>query len=222
MGARAIAQHEAPPTTQRAEEELEEVIRAFITEGLYNEALGLMMTTYGERIARFLMRRLGGQVALVEDLTQETFVRAMRGLPGFRGDARIFTWLTRIAHNVLYTAVYRHQRGQQGQQALCEQVGDPQEAEELEVAPVVGSASPRPDGGLWRRQVAEAIDACFERMNDVVRELAWLVWVEGHSFVEAAEITGMREDAVRKRLVRARPILQRCLELRGILEEEAP
>lgn len=198
---------------------MEDTIRAFIAEGLYNEALGLMMTTYGERIARFLMRRVG-DVAYVEDLTQETFVRAMRGLPGFRGEARIFTWLTRIAHNVLYTAAHRRQRTQRGQQLLVEQLGDPQDAAELEIAPVVGSCDAPPDHLLWRRQLSEAIDACFERMNDVIRELAWLVWVEGHSFVEAAEITGMGEDAVRKRLVRARPILQRCLELRGVLAVE--
>jgi DNA-directed RNA polymerase specialized sigma24 family protein len=65
--------------------------------------------------------------------------------------------------------------------------------------------------------VVEAIDACFGRMNDVIRELALLVWVEGHTFVEAATISGMKEDAVRKRLTRARPALQRCLELRGVV-----
>ncbi|MBH24863.1 MAG: hypothetical protein CMH57_10495 [Myxococcales bacterium] len=70
---------------------------------------------------------------------------------------------------------------------------------------------------MSRQEVAQAIDACLERTNAIVRELALLVWVEGHTFTEAAEITGMSEDAVRKRLCRARPLLQRCLTQRGVV-----
>ena len=41
----------------------------------------------------------GGQWALADDLAQETFVRAWRGLSRFRGEARFGTWLYRIAYN---------------------------------------------------------------------------------------------------------------------------
>lgn len=49
---------------------------------------------------RGLLRRLcGGDSALADDLAQETFVRAYRGLRGFRGGSRLATWLHRIAYN---------------------------------------------------------------------------------------------------------------------------
>jgi len=202
----------SPTAHELTEADLEATILTFLDAGLVNEALGLMMSTYGERIARFLMRRVGHR-ATVEDLTQETFVRAMRGLPQFRGESRVLTWLTRIAHNVLYSDTSRVQRRRVGRERY-------EEEQQVHAVASAGDTegSDRADGEVRRKELASAISACFDRMNDVVWELALLVWVEDYSFVEAAEITGMREDAVRKRLVRARPILQRCLELRGVVE----
>lgn len=193
------------------EVDIEAAITTFLEAGLLNEALGLMMSTYGERIARFLMRRVGHR-ATVEDLTQETFVRAMRGLPQFRGECRVLTWLTRIAHNVLYSDTSRAQRRRTGRERYEEEV------QVQCAADVEEGEGDQADGDSRRKELAVAISACFDRMNDVVWELALLVWVEDYSFVEAAEIMGMKEDAVRKRLVRARPILQRCLELRGVVD----
>ena len=65
---------------------------------------------------RGLLRRLcGGDTALADDLAQETFVRAYRGLRGFRGTARLSTWLHRIAYNVfLNQSASRSQREPSG------------------------------------------------------------------------------------------------------------
>jgi len=53
---------------------------------------------------RGLLRRLcAGDAAAADDLAQETFVRAFRGLARFRGGARLSTWLHRIAYNVFLT-----------------------------------------------------------------------------------------------------------------------
>jgi RNA polymerase sigma factor (sigma-70 family) len=57
---------------------------------------------------RGLLRRLcGGDGAAADDLAQETFVRAYRGLRRFRGGARLSTWLHRIAYNVFLTQAAR-------------------------------------------------------------------------------------------------------------------
>jgi RNA polymerase sigma factor (sigma-70 family) len=68
---------------------------------------------------RGLLRRLcGGDVAWADDLAQETFVRAYRGLRRFRGGARLGTWLHRIAYNVFLDqagrAARRPERGGEG------------------------------------------------------------------------------------------------------------
>jgi RNA polymerase sigma factor (sigma-70 family) len=66
---------------------------------------------------RGLLRRLaGGDAALADDLAQETFVRVYRGLRGFRGGARIGTWLHKIAYNVFLNHVAR--RGEERRQSV--------------------------------------------------------------------------------------------------------
>src|SRR5512146_1072758 len=54
--------------------------------------------SYRPRICRYLARLVGQNEA--EDLTQEVFVRVSRALPDFRGEAKISTWIYRIATNV--------------------------------------------------------------------------------------------------------------------------
>lgn len=74
---------------------------------------------------RGLLRRLcGGDQALADDLAQETFVRAYRGLRRFRGNARLSTWLHRIAYNVFLA-----QAGQLVRRPLAAPEGDPRPAE---------------------------------------------------------------------------------------------
>ena len=54
--------------------------------------------SYHPRISRYLTRLVGQSEA--EDLTQEVFLRVSRGLPDFKGDAKLSTWIYRIATNV--------------------------------------------------------------------------------------------------------------------------
>jgi RNA polymerase sigma-70 factor (ECF subfamily) len=54
--------------------------------------------SYRPRISRYLERLVGQSEA--EDLTREVFVRVSRGLPDFRGEAKLSTWIYRIATNV--------------------------------------------------------------------------------------------------------------------------
>lgn len=215
---RADVMEPEPERARRAapsDAEVDATLKALIVRGQHAQALGLMMGTYGDRIGRFFLRRTGRR-AWSEDLTQETFIRAMRGLRKFRCESRVLTWLTRIAYNVLCTQVGRQSRLREGHARLVAL----ERAESTDVAPAPSVHTLLPDRAVRRREVMASIDACLDRMNDVIRELAILVWVEGHTFVEAAQITGMSEDAVRKRLCRARPALQRCLERRGVMGPE--
>ena len=61
-------------------------------------AFELLVIKYQRRIER-LIARMVRDVDLVEDIAQETFIRAWRALHQFRGDAQFYTWLYRIAVN---------------------------------------------------------------------------------------------------------------------------
>ena len=58
-----------------------------------------------DRALRIAWRLLGGDAAAAEDVAQEAFVRAYRGLAGFRGEAELATWFRRILVNLLDNAV---------------------------------------------------------------------------------------------------------------------
>jgi RNA polymerase sigma-70 factor (ECF subfamily) len=61
-------------------------------------AFELLVIKYQRRVER-LIGRMVRDVDLVEDIAQETFIRAYRALPKFRGEAQFYTWLYRIAVN---------------------------------------------------------------------------------------------------------------------------
>ena len=61
-------------------------------------AFELLVIKYQRRVER-LIGRMVRDVDLVPDIAQETFIRAYRALPQFRGDAQFYTWLYRIAVN---------------------------------------------------------------------------------------------------------------------------
>ena len=72
-------------------------------------AYGLLVLKYQRRIQR-LIGRMVRDVDLVEDIAQETFIRAYRALHQFRGDAQFYTWLYRIAVNTAKKALLELKR----------------------------------------------------------------------------------------------------------------
>jgi RNA polymerase sigma factor (sigma-70 family) len=62
-------------------------------------AFGELVVRHQSAVRQFLRCLSGGNSALADDLAQETFVQAYRGLAHFRGDALFSTWLLGIAHN---------------------------------------------------------------------------------------------------------------------------
>jgi RNA polymerase sigma-70 factor (ECF subfamily) len=63
-------------------------------------AFAQLVRRYQSAVRGLLRRLTGGDVALADDLAQETFLRAYRGLRRYQGGARLSTWLHRIAYNV--------------------------------------------------------------------------------------------------------------------------
>lgn len=155
------------------------------------------------RVARGVLR----DDAEAEDVVQATYVRAFTGLDGFRGEAAIGTWLTRIALN---EALGRRRRRRPGADlaALDAAVAG---GGDLIVFPMSHlPASPESEAGRAqiRRILEQAVDALPERFRlvFVLRE------VEGLSTDEAAALLAIRPETVKTRLHRARRLLRLDLE----------
>ena len=135
-----------------------------------------------------LCRHLGGR-AEADDLTQETYARALRSLPRFRGDASARTWLLLIARRTVADHVRRATRAR----------GRP---------PVV--AAPVPD-----HAGAVVLDDRLAELAGDRRAAFVLTQVLGLSYAEAAEVCDVPVGTIRSRVARAREQLLDALDERS-------
>lgn len=151
------------------------------------------------RAARAILRDDGE----AEDAVQEAYVRAYRALAGFRGEARLSTWLTRIAVN---EALGR--RRQRRESPLADVPPD-------DVAAALPQGSPTtPEEASMRKELGEVLEAAVDRLPESYRTVLMLRAVEGLSERDTADILGIAVPLVKVRLFRARRLLRQALESR--------
>jgi RNA polymerase sigma-70 factor (ECF subfamily) len=153
-----------------------------------------MVAAHGERVARLVSRLLGWRQD-VDDVVQDIFVKVLAGLPRFRGQSRVDTWITRIAINVCRTHARRRWLslrwfGRNRPDLLVEReapaaMAETADAAELERVRAVVRAMPRRD-----------------------REVLVLRYFEEMSNESMAEVLGLSRNAVDVRLTRARQKLR--------------
>lgn len=78
---------------------MDKLLLALALEGESHAAFAELVLRHQRLVRALLLRWCGGDAQLLEDLTQETFLRAFRKLDSFKGDAQFSTWLYRIALN---------------------------------------------------------------------------------------------------------------------------
>lgn len=160
-------------------------------------AFDQLVARYQRRLLRLVWRLLRDQ-AEAEDVVQETFLKAYRALPRFRGDAAFYTWLYRIALNGARNAIVR--RRLRGAPApLPSQLPAP--------APEIGT----PEAMLLSKQVMQTIDAAMEALPLELRTAIVLREIEGLSYEEIAQIMECPLGTVRSRIFRAREAIARRL-----------
>ena len=145
-----------------------------------------------------------------QDIAQEAFVRAFRGLRDFQGQAAFKTWLHRIVVNLALDALRR--RGRQPAAAYDDAREPGEEAREE-----VGTRPDEdPDRSLQAREVGEAIRMALEELPAPQRAALLLREVQGLSYREIAQVLGCAVGTVMSRLHYARGRLRE--RLRPFLE----
>jgi RNA polymerase sigma-70 factor (ECF subfamily) len=147
------------------------------------------------RVARGILR----DDAEAEDAVQETYVRAFAALDGFRGDAGLGTWLTRIAINV---ALGRLRRARP-RADLAEA-----EAAAAAGAQVIMLPTADPEAEAARGQVRRLLERCLDELPEAFRLVVILRDVHGLSTEAAAEHLGIPPATARTRLHRGRRLLR--------------
>jgi len=147
-----------------------------------------------------LARRLAGSEEEAFDLCQEIFLRVWRGLPGFRGEAQLSTWVFQIAWNHLRAHRTRQSRRRE---ILADTVGEAKVVLEQLTDP-----RPDPERGAAAAEALALVAAALERLPEHFRVVVWLRDGEGLSYEEIATVLGVPIGTVRSRLARARALLR--------------
>ena len=176
-------------------------------------AFEMLVVKYRRRIER-LIGRMVRDTDLVEDIAQETFIRAYRALPQFRGESAFYTWLYRIAVNAAKKALMDLKRDPLiTETALASSRDEDDETSRVENEQTDGET---PDSLMASRQVAQAVNAAIEALSDDLRQAITLREIEGLSYEEIAEVMNCPIGTVRSRIFRARDAIS--LRLRPLLD----
>ncbi len=161
------------------------------------QAFGLLVSKYQRKLMR-LLSRLIRDAGEVEDVAQETFIKAYRALPSFRGDSAFYTWLYRIGINTAKNYLVS-----QGRRAPTSTGFDSEEAESFEDGDQLRDIN-TPERMLLSKQIGETIESAMQALPDELRTAIVLRELEGLSYEEIAGIMGCPIGTVRSRIFRAR------------------
>lgn len=171
-------------------------------------AFELLVEKYQRRLFRLLSRMVRDPEE-VEDIAQETFIKAYRALPNFRGDAAFYTWLYRIGVNTAKN--YLVSRNKAMPTVSAQALDDDDEPDERLVAQDINT----PESELLSKQIALAVNEAVEALPEELRSAITLREMEGLSYEEIAELMGCPIGTVRSRIFRAREAI--AAKLRPIL-----
>ena len=163
-------------------------------------AYGLLVVKYQRRIER-LIGRMVRDSDLVEDIAQETFIRAYRALHQFRGDAQFYTWLYRIAVNTAKKALVDMRRNPVISENAMRSGGDDDETSFIDNEL---TSEETPETILAAKEIAATVNSAMASLPEDLRQAVTLREIEGMSYEEIAEVMQCPIGTVRSRIFRAR------------------
>ncbi len=146
-----------------------------------------------------LAYRIMGEGASASDATQEAFISAWRHIGGFRGGSWK-SWLLRIATNACYDQL--RYRGRRPANSLEEVAEDP------DYSPQLVNGHERPEEHALRQELSDALQSGIQTLPADQRATLVLSDVQGFSYQEIADMTGVSLGTVKSRLSRARARLR--------------
>jgi RNA polymerase sigma-70 factor (ECF subfamily) len=177
------------------------------------KAYGLLVLKYQRRIQR-LIGRMVRDVDLVEDIAQETFVRAYRALHQFRGDAQFYTWLYRIAVNTAkkFLLELKHDP------IISENFRPNDDDDETSWKRSEPTTDEGPESILAAKEIAAVVNSAMDALPIDLRQAVVLREIEGMSYEEIAIAMDCPVGTVRSRIFRAREAISQ--RVRPLLDKQ--
>ncbi len=161
------------------------------------KAFGMLVEKYHRKLGRLLSRMIRDQ-AEVEDIVQESFIKAYRALHNFRGDSAFYTWLYRIGINTAKNyLVSQGRRPQVLQDVEIEDVENFEDGNEMRTMET-------PETALMTKEIAQTVNDTVASLPEELRTAITLREMEGMSYEEIADVMQCPIGTVRSRIFRAR------------------
>ncbi|MFZ8943396.1 MAG: RNA polymerase sigma factor RpoE [Methylophilaceae bacterium] len=160
-------------------------------------AFGILVEKYHKKLTRLLARMVRDQ-SEIEDIVQDSFIKAYRAINNFRGDSAFYTWLYRIgintAKNHLVSLGRRPKAMNDVEIEDVENFEDGQELRNLET----------PENSMMTKEIVATVNDTIESLPDELKEAISLREMDGLSYEEIAELMQCPIGTVRSRIFRAR------------------
>jgi RNA polymerase sigma-70 factor (ECF subfamily) len=172
-------------------------------------AFGMLVEKYQRKLAR-LLSRLIRDPAEVEDVVQESFIKAYRALPNFRGESAFYTWLYRIGINTAKN--YLVAMGRRPQVTTEIEIEDAENFEDGNELRTMDT----PETELMSKEIAQTVNDTVASLPEELRTAITLREIEGLSYEEIATLMDCPIGTVRSRIFRARETIAQ--KLRPLLD----
>ena len=170
------------------------------------DAFNQLVTRYSTQVYNFACR-MTNNVEDANDIYQEAFIHAFRGIKSFRSDSAFSTWLYRIVRNVFLDEQKR--RRSRPYISLEESI----ETDDGSIVRDVEDDAPLPEDVVQLNERRRAVQRAIGQLPVRQREILYLYDLQGHSYEEIAAILSINVGTVKSRLNRARKSLRDRLVL---------
>jgi RNA polymerase sigma-70 factor (ECF subfamily) len=172
-------------------------------------AFGMLVDKYQRKLGRLLSRMIRDQTE-IEDVVQESFIKAYRALPNFRGDSAFYTWLYRIGINTA-----KNHLVSLGRRPTVSTDIELEDAENFDSGGELRTME-TPETALMTKEIAQTVNDTVASLPEELRTAITLRELEGFSYEEIATMMNCPIGTVRSRIFRARETIS--LKLKPLLD----
>jgi len=169
------------------------------------KAFAMLVEKYQRRLTRLLSRMVRDQ-SEIEDIVQDSFIKAYRAINNFRGDSAFYTWLYRIGINTAKNHLVKLGKRPKAMNDIeVEEIENFEDAQDLRNFET-------PENSMASKEIIASVNQTIETLPDELKEAIQLREMDGLSYEEISDLMNCPIGTVRSRIFRAREAIAEKLK----------